>query len=33
MEGRDATTAAEMFSSVDKFFIKHGISWDFVKTF
>ena len=29
-EGRDATTAAEMFSSVDKFFIKHGISWDFL---
>ena len=29
-EGRDATTAAEMFSSVDKFFIKRGISWDFV---
>ena len=30
MEGRDAATAAEMFSSVDKLFIKHGISWDFV---
>ena len=26
MEGRDASTAAEMFSSVDKLFIKHGIS-------
>ena len=30
MEGRDASTAAEMFLSVDKLFIKHGISWDFV---
>ena len=26
MEGRDASTAAEMFSSVDKLFIKHVIS-------
>ena len=30
MEGWDASAAAEMFSSVDKLFIKHGISWDFV---
>ena len=30
MKGRDASTAAEMFSSVNKLFIKHGISWDFV---
>ena len=26
MERRDAATAAEMFSSVDKLFIEHGIS-------
>ena len=30
MEGRDASTATEMFSSVDEFFIKRSISWDFV---
>ena len=30
MEGGDASTAAEMFSIVDKLFVKHGISWDFV---
>ena len=30
MEGRDASVAAEMFSSVDKLVIKHGISWGFV---
>ena len=30
MEGRDASTAAEMFSSVDKLFIKHVISQNFV---
>ena len=30
MEGRDASTTADMFSSVYKLFIKHGISWDFV---
>ena len=27
-EGQDAFTAAEMFSSVNKLFIKHGIFWD-----
>ena len=32
MEGSDASTAAEMFSSVDKLFIKHGSPWDFVTT-
>ena len=26
MEERDASAAAEMFSGVDKLFIKHGIS-------
>ena len=30
MEKQDASTAAEMFSSVDTIFVKHGISWDFV---
>ena len=30
MEGPDASTAAEMFSSVDKLFRKYGISWDFI---
>ena len=30
VEGRDASTAAEMFSSVDKLFIKRDISWDFI---
>ena len=30
MERQDASTAAEMFSSVDTIFVKHGISWDFV---
>ena len=33
MERRDASTGAEMFSSVDKLFIKHSISWDFVTAF
>ena len=30
MEGQDASAAAEMFSSVDKLFIIHGIYWDFI---
>ena len=30
MKERDASTTAEMFSIVDKLFIKYGISWDFV---
>ena len=30
MEGWDVSTVAEMFSSIDKLFIKHGISWDLV---
>ena len=30
MEGLDASTTTEIFSTVDKLFIKHGISWDFV---
>ena len=30
MEGRNASTVAEMFSSVDKLFIKNGISWDLI---
>ena len=33
MEGQDASAAAEMFSSVGKLFIKHGISWDFVTAY
>ena len=33
MEERDASAAAEMFSGVDKLFIKHGISWDLVTAF
>ena len=30
MKARVASTAAEIFSSVDKLFIKHGISSDFI---
>ena len=30
MKGWDASTAAEMFPSVDKLFIKYDISWDFI---
>ena len=33
MKGRDAFTAAEMFSKINKIFIKHGIFWDFVTAF
>ena len=33
MEEWDASAAAEMFSGVDKLFIKHGISWDLVTAF